>query len=67
MKIKMLGVAGLLFVSAILGCAEKKSQTKGSDKTVYSCTMHHQVRENKAGQCPICGMDLVIVEDLSKW
>ena len=25
----------------------------------YTCPMHPQIRENKPGQCPICGMDLV--------
>jgi Cu(I)/Ag(I) efflux system membrane fusion protein len=67
MKIKTLSVAGILFVSAIFGCTGKKSQTKGSEKTIYSCTMHHQVREDHAGVCPICGMDMVIVPDINNW
>jgi len=67
MKIKALSIAGLLFVSAILSCGGKKSQTKGSAKTIYSCTMHHQVREDHAGACPICGMDMVIVPDIANW
>ena len=25
---------------------------------VYSCSMHPQIRSNKPGKCPICGMDL---------
>jgi len=27
--------------------------------TVYTCPMHPQIREGKAGDCPLCGMDLV--------
>src|SRR4026208_1265567 len=25
---------------------------------IYSCSMHPQVRSNKPGKCPICGMEL---------
>jgi Cu(I)/Ag(I) efflux system membrane fusion protein len=28
-------------------------------KTVYSCLMHPQVRSDKPGSCPVCGMELV--------
>ncbi len=28
---------------------------------VWTCSMHPQIRQNKPGQCPICGMDLVLV------
>src|SRR5438552_1059333 len=27
--------------------------------TIYSCSMHPQVRSKKPGKCPFCGMDLV--------
>jgi hypothetical protein len=27
--------------------------------TVYTCTMHPQVRSSRPGKCPICGMKLV--------
>src|SRR5450759_675778 len=33
------------------------TQEKGN--IVYSCPMHPQVKQNKPGSCPICGMDLV--------
>lgn len=53
----------LLFINS---CKEK-SKTLNSDETIYSCTMHHQVREEKPGPCPICGMEMVIVPDIEKW
>jgi len=28
------------------------------DAIVYTCPMHPEVRENKPGQCPKCGMKL---------
>lgn len=30
--------------------------------TLYTCPMHHQIREDKPGKCPICGMTLVPVK-----
>ena len=32
---------------------------------VWTCSMHPQVREDGPGQCPICGMDLIPVNDAS--
>ena len=28
-------------------------------EAVYTCPMHSEIREAKAGRCPKCGMDLV--------
>lgn len=28
---------------------------------VWTCSMHPQIRKNEAGECPICGMDLIPV------
>jgi Cu2+-exporting ATPase len=28
-------------------------------ETIYTCPMHPQIRQNKPGSCPICGMNLV--------
>ena len=55
-----------IMIATVFGCTEK-SKTIGSDKTIYSCTMHRQVREDKHGPCPICGMDMVIVPDINNW
>ncbi|MBI4645967.1 MAG: hypothetical protein HY738_05065 [Bacteroidia bacterium] len=27
--------------------------------TIWTCAMHPQIRMDKAGKCPICGMDLI--------
>jgi membrane fusion protein, copper/silver efflux system len=39
---------------------EHREGANGSAGTgkVYSCSMHPQVRSNKPGKCPICGMEL---------
>lgn len=31
-------------------------------KVIYTCSMHPQIRQDKPGRCPICGMELVPVE-----
>lgn len=31
-------------------------------KEVYTCSMHPQIRKNKPGNCPICGMKLIKIE-----
>jgi Cu(I)/Ag(I) efflux system membrane fusion protein len=30
-----------------------------AEKTIWTCAMHPQIRMDKPGQCPICGMDLI--------
>jgi len=32
-------------------------------ETIWTCSMHPQIRQNEPGQCPICGMDLIPLED----
>ncbi|MBT8467838.1 MAG: efflux RND transporter periplasmic adaptor subunit [Deltaproteobacteria bacterium] len=31
----------------------------GAQATVWTCSMHPQIRMDEPGQCPICGMDLI--------
>jgi membrane fusion protein, copper/silver efflux system len=40
------------------------SQSKPTDEElpVYTCSMHPQIRQNEPGNCPICGMELVLAE-----
>ena len=43
-----------------------KQVEKLSDETAsgsyYTCSMHPEIRESKPGKCPICGMNLTLVE-----
>ena len=34
--------------------------------SVWTCSMHPQVRQDEPGQCPICAMDLVPLDDLQE-
>ena len=44
--------------------AEKKSTTSdsGASDTVWTCSMHPQIRQPDPGLCPICAMDLIPLE-----
>lgn len=35
------------------------------EETIWTCSMHPQVRMDEPGQCPICGMDLIPVAEFS--
>ncbi|TVQ64265.1 MAG: DUF3347 domain-containing protein [Phycisphaerales bacterium] len=58
----------LLIVAFVLGrqFAPRAESANGAeapasaaDKTVYTCSMHPQIRMDRMGQCPICFMDLI--------
>ena len=36
-----------------------RTHTEDREATVWTCSMHPQVRQPEPGQCPICGMDLI--------
>jgi Cu(I)/Ag(I) efflux system membrane fusion protein len=54
---------GLLLGALIFGGenvdAESKEATAQANLVTYTCSMHPQVQLEKAGACPLCGMDLV--------
>ncbi|MGO8880370.1 MAG: efflux RND transporter periplasmic adaptor subunit [Desulfomonilaceae bacterium] len=46
------------------GDPTNKQQSHNHDhSTVWTCSMHPQIRMPGPGKCPICGMDLIPVED----
>ena len=34
----------------------------GQDTSVWTCSMHPQIRQSEPGKCPICGMELIPLE-----
>jgi len=80
MKKYLNGLLLLLFILVITSCsnqsqsvnmkmkADTSSAMKGmTAKVLYTCPMHHQIRSDKPGKCPICGMALIPVEnDIAK-
>ncbi len=43
--------------------ASPQPTTRKAGPQMWTCSMHPQVRQPKPGQCPICAMDLIPVED----
>ena len=40
--------------------------TNATAEGEWTCSMHPQIRLDKPGQCPICGMNLIPVSQLSE-
>lgn len=65
-------VAGTLVLGILLGWAFFGGETESNAahdhsveetaESVWTCSMHPQIRANEPGKCPICGMDLIPVE-----
>jgi hypothetical protein len=52
---------GIGLVNHFIGRPPVKPQVK---KTIYTCVMHHQIRRDEPGDCPICGMKLVPLDQI---
>ncbi len=63
-------VVGLIAGWLIFG-GDKSNSHNGHDhvkteingETIWTCSMHPQIRQSEPGDCPICGMDLIPLED----
>ena len=53
-------VVSTLFFIATTSFAQHKVET-----VKYTCTMHKEVRMDRPGKCPICGMTLVPVKQVA--
>lgn len=63
-------VVGLLAGWLIFGGSAEESHeghdhsvTEEAGETIWTCSMHPQIRQTEPGDCPICGMDLIPLED----
>ncbi len=62
-------IAGLLAGWLIFGGKgdagrdEHQHSVETTAETVWTCSMHPQIRQNEPGDCPICGMDLIPLEN----
>lgn len=62
-------VAGLLLGWLIFSKPESEiikkagSETEIANQTIWTCSMHPQIRQTEPGDCPICGMELIPVEE----
>jgi Cu(I)/Ag(I) efflux system membrane fusion protein len=71
---KIIGIAAItLFIGLLLGWIffggsenvkvdEHQQDGEIVDETIWTCSMHPQIRKNEPGNCPICGMELIPLE-----
>ncbi len=52
-----------VFFGSCGGTEQADHDHSKSENVKYTCPMHPQIVEDKPGTCPICGMDLVKVQD----
>ena len=52
-------VLGWLIFSGTNGDHRTAEMHDHEENTVWTCSMHPQIRQAESGQCPICGMDLI--------
>ena len=65
--------AGLLLLGIFLGSiifggdespADQVEVKQGQAEETWTCSMHPQIRSDRPGSCPICGMDLITVDEI---
>ncbi|UCF79978.1 MAG: hypothetical protein JSV08_05490 [Acidobacteriota bacterium] len=61
-KIFPLFVLALALGAAALSVTACKGSRTAEQSTLYHCPMHPTYTSDRPGECPICGMDIVEVE-----
>ncbi|NND77017.1 MAG: efflux RND transporter periplasmic adaptor subunit [Flavobacteriales bacterium] len=46
-----------------MGELSTEEPIENSIEEIWTCSMHPQIRQNEPGQCPICGMDLIPLDN----
>ena len=68
---QILKTAGILLVGLLLGwvifggngsSTTNQESVQTEQETIWTCSMHPQIRLDEPGKCPICGMDLIPLE-----
>jgi Cu(I)/Ag(I) efflux system membrane fusion protein len=73
-KIQLGIYAGVLLLGGLIGYIISTSTNQHIDESahqhintstnqIWTCSMHPQIRQSEPGDCPICGMDLIPLED----
>ena len=71
----IIGIVIGLIISSFTGTKSNKNNNETEQvakenqqkKTIWTCSMHPQIREEEPGKCPICGMDLIpLNEEISE-
>ncbi len=61
-----IGLGYLIFHKAPASSQANMGETaQPFGETIWTCSMHPQIRQNEPGDCPICGMDLIPLDENS--
>ncbi len=61
-----ISVAGLIFAEEGHEHAHSSSHVEVVGETVWTCSMHPQIRMTRPGKCPLCHMDLIPLRESPK-
>ncbi len=61
-------LAGWLFFGGSSTAVAEHNHTEQANtkETIWTCSMHPQIKQNEPGNCPICGMELIPLDDASE-
>ena len=62
-KYSLAFLIGMMISTVFLTACKNNNATPVENKELWTCSMHPEIIRDKAGTCPICGMDLVKKED----
>lgn len=66
MKVRNKGIAYLLGILLLVACQTRTKNTSKIDPDVYyTCSMHPQIVESHPGKCPICHMELTVINNVN--
>ena len=54
---------GWIFFHSNNKATDKQNATAESKKEIWTCSMHPQIRLDHPGKCPICGMELILLQN----
>lgn len=70
----ILKITGVLVLGVLLGWLlfggsssnekEEHTHSEVENNTTWTCSMHPQIKRNEPGDCPICGMDLIPMDEM---
>jgi Cu(I)/Ag(I) efflux system membrane fusion protein len=61
-------IIGLLLIGGVSFSAKQiffANNSSSKQQGYYTCSMHPSIREAKSGRCPICGMNLTYIEEVT--
>lgn len=57
--------AGYLLFGNKPSTSDAHDHSAAEEDQTWTCSMHPQIRQNEPGDCPICGMDLTLLDETS--